>query len=85
MTIGLDGLKRSTTAGTRMAGLCGGTEGFTLPRSGFSVHIPTERLYHIDRTPRETWAPRELVDLTRADGPDPVLKRGAEVLEKLAG
>jgi carboxyl-terminal processing protease len=85
MTIGLDGLKRSTTVGTRMAGLCGGTEGFTLPKSDFSVHIPTERLYHIDFTPRETWAPKELVDLAVAEGGDPVLKHGVEVLEKLAG
>jgi len=81
MTIGLDGLKRSITVGTRMAGLCGGTEGFTLPKSQFSVHVPTERLYHIDNTPRESWAPRELVDLARASGADPVMARGIEALK----
>lgn len=85
MTIGLDGLRRSTTVGTRMARLCGGTEGYTLPKSGFSVHIPTERLYHIDGTPRETWEPKDLVDLVGAAGADPVLSRGVEALEKLAG
>lgn len=85
MVIGLDGLKRSTTVGTRMAGLCGGTEGFRLPKSGYSVHLPTERLYHINNTPRESWTPHELLDLERAPGADPVLARGVEIAGLTAG
>lgn len=80
MTIGLDGMKRATVVGTRMAGLCGATAGFTLPHARFDVHFPTERLYHLDGTPREHWAPPVLVDLARATGEDPILTRGLAVL-----
>lgn len=85
MTVGLDGMKRAKAVGTRMASLCGGTDGFKLPNSGLTAHLPTECLYHIDGTPRERWAPPVLVDLAGASGPDPVLARGLEVLRGMAG
>ena len=84
MTIGLEGMGRSKIVGTRMAGLCGGTEAFTLPKSGLTVHLPTEKLFHVDGTPREHWAPPNLVDLSTASGSDPVLARGLEVLAATA-
>jgi C-terminal processing protease CtpA/Prc len=80
MTIGLDALGRAAIVGTRMAGLCGATTTFKLPNSGIGVTFPTERLYHLNGTPREKFAPRELVDLTRASGDDPILARGIAVL-----
>ena len=46
MTVGLDALGRAEIVGTRMAGLCGATSSFTLPKSGIGVNFPTERLYH---------------------------------------
>jgi carboxyl-terminal processing protease len=76
MTIGLDGMKRATVVGTRMAGLCGATGNFAMPHSGIAVQFPTERLYHLDGTPRETWVPPILVDLARESGDDPILARG---------
>jgi carboxyl-terminal processing protease len=80
MSVGLDGMKRATIVGTRMAGLCGATEGVTLPKSGIRVFFPVERLYHLDGTPREHWAPPHLVDLVTATGDDPILARGIAVL-----
>jgi C-terminal processing protease CtpA/Prc len=80
MTVGLDGLKRATVVGTRMAGLCGATEQFKLPASGIGVTFPTERLYHLDGTPREKWAPPHLVDLATATGDDPILERARALL-----
>ena len=80
MTIGLDGMKRAVAVGTRMAGLCGATEKFVLPKSQIGVTFPVERLYHLDGTPREQWAPPHLVDLANAQGDDPVLAKALELL-----
>lgn len=57
MTIALDGMERATVVGTPMAGLLGATYGVTLPRTGWSVRVPAERLYHVDGTPREDFVP----------------------------
>jgi len=80
MTIGLDGLKRAIAVGTRMAGLCGATQQFMLPKSQIGVTFPVERLYHLDGTPRERWAPPHLVDLAAAQGDDPILAKALELL-----
>jgi carboxyl-terminal processing protease len=84
MTIGFDGMGRAEIVGTRMAGLCGATGGFTLPGSAIRVNFPTERLYHLDGTPREKFAPRILVDLAGARGADPILARGIETLRAMS-
>jgi C-terminal processing protease CtpA/Prc len=81
MAIGFDGMKRGIVVGTRMAGLCGATDGVTLPGSGIGVHFPTERLYHLDNTPREKWKPPVLVDLATTKGDDPILSRAMDVLK----
>lgn len=80
MTIGLDGMKRAIAVGTRMAGLCGATEQFKLPASGIGVTFPTERLYHLNGTPREKWVPPHLIDLATAQGDDPILAKALELL-----
>ena len=85
MTIGLDGLKRATVVGTRMAGLCGATSGFLLPNGRIEIQFPTERLYHLDGTPRERWSPPVLVDLANAPAGDPILARGVSMLREKSG
>ena len=80
VAIGLDGMKRATVIGTRMAGLCGATSDVTLPRSAIGVAFPTERLFHLDGTPREKWAPPVLVD-PAAPGDDPILARAVAILQ----
>jgi carboxyl-terminal processing protease len=82
MTIGLDGMNRAKIVGTRMAGLCGATEVFTLPHSGIGARFPTLRLYHLNGTPREKFVPGVLVDLAHAHGDDPIFARGLAVLRE---
>ena len=82
MTIGLDAMKRATIVGTRMAGLCGATERFALPNTDIGVQFPTERLYHLDGTPREKFVPPVLVELERETSEDPILTRGIAILRK---
>jgi len=57
MAIGFDGLKGTKIIGTEMAKLLGAIDGFTLPETNISFQIPTERLYHINGTPREKYKP----------------------------
>jgi C-terminal processing protease CtpA/Prc len=57
MAIGFDAMRRATVAGTTMGRLAGANESFTLPRTGASVVLPTEELFHVDGTPRHRWTP----------------------------
>ena len=57
MAIGLDAMGRATVVGDRMAGLRGATGATVLPVSGLRASFPTERLFHVDGTPRHLWRP----------------------------
>ncbi len=57
IAIGLHGTGRAVVLGTRMAGLAGGTEAFTLPRTKINVWLPTYDLLHVDGTPRHEFRP----------------------------
>lgn len=63
IAIGLDGMKRATIVGTRMAGLNGGVFNLELPGTKISVSYPGERLNHINGAPREDFNPPVFVDL----------------------
>jgi C-terminal processing protease CtpA/Prc len=65
MAIGLDGTRRATVVGTRMAGLEGAVFTGTLPRSGIRFNYPAERLLHVNGTPRESFRPALVVDLEK--------------------
>jgi hypothetical protein len=81
MAIGFDAMKRAQIVGTPMARLCGGTDGFELPKTGIPVHLPTYRLYHVDGTPREAFVPAVEVDLTRGNSAgDVILERALATL-----
>jgi len=60
MAMGFDVMKNSTVIGTRMAGLLGAIDGFELNETRIHFQIPTERLYHINATPREKFLPKIL-------------------------
>jgi C-terminal processing protease CtpA/Prc len=60
IAIGFDGLKRAKIIGTEMAGLLGAINGFMMSETRISFQIPTERLYHINGTPRENFKPNVL-------------------------
>ena len=60
IAIGFDGLKRAKIIGTEMARLLGAVNGFTMSETKIGFQIPTERLYHINGTPREKYKPEIL-------------------------
>ncbi len=57
MAVGFDGMKRAKIIGTEMAGLIGAISNFQLPETKIGFQFPTERLYHINGTPREDFIP----------------------------
>jgi len=57
IAIGFDGIGRAKIVGTKMAGLLGAIEGFKLSQTNIGFQIPTEKLYHINGTPRENFIP----------------------------
>ncbi|MDN3691773.1 S41 family peptidase [Chryseobacterium tructae] len=57
IAIGFDGMKRAQIIGTPMAGLLGAISNFQLTKTKISVQFPTERLFHINNTPRELFVP----------------------------
>jgi C-terminal processing protease CtpA/Prc len=57
IAIGFDGIKRAKIIGTEMAGLLGAINGFMMSETQIGFQIPTERLYHINGTPREKYKP----------------------------
>lgn len=82
IAIGMDGLKRATIVGTDMARLAGATSGIKLPNTGIGVTFPTEKLFHVNGTPREKFVPAVYVDLLLAKNlaGDVVLNRGVKIL-----
>jgi len=84
IAIGLDGMKRAAVVGTRMAGLNGAVEGIALPSTGIGVNFPTQRLFHVNGTPRENFVPPVTVDLSHqaALGRDVILEAGLKTLSE---
>lgn len=83
IAIGLDGMQRATIVGTEMARLAGATSGIRLPHTGIGVTFPTEKLFHVNGTPRENYVPSVYVNLLLPDNQkgDAVLNRGLRVLK----
>jgi C-terminal processing protease CtpA/Prc len=87
ITIGFDALKRGTIVGTEMAGLAGAVSTTVLPKTKIKVNFPTERLYHVNGTPREKFVPGVYVDVLANpewDGADPILEAGLSTLKAMA-
>lgn len=83
LAIGMDGMKRATIVGTEMARLVGATSTIKLPHTGIGVTFPTEKLFHINGTPREKFVPGVRVNLLRdgsRDKADPILQIGLRTL-----
>lgn len=55
IAVGFDGLKRAKIIGTKMAGLSGAISSFKMSETNIGFQIPTERIYHINGTPRENY------------------------------
>ena len=56
LAVGFDALGARVEGG-RMAGLLGAIYDLRLERSGLVIKVPVERLYAVDGTPREAFAP----------------------------
>jgi carboxyl-terminal processing protease len=86
MAIGLDGMKRATIVGTRMAGLNGGIFSLELPNTKLRVNHAGERLNHINGTPRENFVPPvfvNLLDKRLSRVHDPIFEIGYQELSGL--
>ncbi len=83
LAIGFDATRAGHVVGTGMAGLVGATMNVMLPRTGIGINVPTERLYHVNGTPREEFQPALVVDVAHA-GPraDPFVDAALQVVTK---
>jgi carboxyl-terminal processing protease len=75
LAAGLVAVANARLVGTPMAGLRGELAEVKLPRSGFVVRYPAQRVFHVDGTPREALKPHVPVDLAAPQGGpgDPIL------------
>ncbi len=82
LTIGFDAVEAATIVGTPMARLLGATEHFELPQSHFGVNIPSERLFHVNGTPREAYVPavRVAPDDLKSPAADPWITKAMLIL-----
>lgn len=62
MAIGFDAMKRAKIIGTKMAGLIGAIDTYNLKNTKIGYQIPSEKLYHVNGTPREKFIPEYLTE-----------------------
>jgi C-terminal processing protease CtpA/Prc len=83
ITIGMDGMKRATVVGTEMARLIGATSGIRLPNTGIGATFPTEKLFHINGSPRENFVPPVRINLllkANQGNDDAILQAGLSIM-----
>ena len=83
IAIGLDGMRRATVVGTRMAGLNGAVFDLQLPNTGIKLNYAAEKLFHVNGTPREDFVPPVAVRLTGQSTGDAILAEGVRTLRGL--
>ena len=83
LAIGLNAARGAKVVGTPMARLLGALGEITLPASGIIVRIPTEKLYHVNGTPREAFVPCPAVGTgDPGTATDETLRTGLVILAK---
>lgn len=83
LAIGLNAARGAKVVGTPMARLLGALGEITLPASGIIVRIPTEKLYHVNGTPREAFVPCPVVGTGEpGTAKDETLRAGLVILLK---
>ncbi len=75
--IGFQAAADATIVGTQMAQLRGAITDLVMPNTGWVVKLPTEALFHVDRTPREDVVPDILVPDVEAN-PETRADRGVD-------
>ena len=83
IAIGMDGMKRATIVGTEMARLVGATSSIKLPNTGIGVNFPTEKLFHVNGSPRESFVPPVHINLLKSNqgGEDLIMRAGLKRLK----
>lgn len=84
IAVGMDGMKRAKIVGTEMARLIGATSQIKLPNTKIGVSFPTEKLFHVNGTPREKFLPPIYVDLLKRKNQgegDTILQVGLKTLK----
>jgi len=83
IAIGLDAMRRATIVGTRMAGLNGAVFDLELPNTRIRLNYAAEKLFHLNGTPREEFAPPVAVKLPGTSSGDAILEEGIRTLRGL--
>lgn len=83
LAIGLNGAIDAPVLGAPMARLLGALGETTLPQSRIVVRVPTEKLFHVDGTPREAFVPCPLDADTGNDADDPALDSAVALAARL--
>jgi carboxyl-terminal processing protease len=83
MAIGLDGMRRATAVGTRMAGLNGAVFDLQLPNTKIELNYAAEKLFHLNGTPREDFVPPISIKFSGKQTHDVILETGIRTLKKL--
>ena len=83
IAIGLSAARGAPVVGTPMAGLLGALDEVRLRGADLVVRIPTEKLSHVDGTPREAFVPCVLA-ADRIDEADPALRAARRFASRLA-
>ncbi len=84
LAIGFDGLGRAEIIGTEMKRLAGGsTNDFHLKNENLNYKLMTEKLFHLNGTPREKYIPENYVSQSSTEK-DEILKKGIELINKMA-
>tara|TARA_R110002074_G_C12450803_1_gene658512 strand:+ start:41 stop:1279 length:1239 start_codon:yes stop_codon:yes gene_type:complete len=83
LAIGFDGLGRAEIVGTEMKRLAGGsTNDFHLKNENLNFKLMTEKLFHLNGTPREKYIPENYVSQSSTEK-DETLKKGIELINKM--
>ena len=84
LAIGFDGLGRAEIVGTEMKRLAGGsTNDFHLKNEKLNYKLITEKIFHINGTPREKYIPENYVSQSTIEK-DETLEKGIELINKMA-
>lgn len=81
LAIGFDALGRAEIVGTEMKRLAGGsTNDFHLDNENINYKIMTEKLFHINGTPREKYVPNNYIKQTKVDQ-DEALQKAIQLIQ----
>lgn len=79
LAIGFEGMERAEIVGSEMERLAGEMNGFSFKNQSFGYRLSTAKLFHVNGTPREKYAPTHYVKQTTTRR-DETLEKGMELI-----